>query len=69
MFFEYADTGSWTSSTYISNENDFKQIGDIISEVLDNINENEDNQREFISSMKNRVISICKKYPIYTEAY
>ena len=51
------------------NEHDFKQIGDIISEVLDNINENEDNQREFISSMKNRVISICKKYPIYTEAY
>ena len=26
MFFEYADTGSWTSSTYISNENDFKNI-------------------------------------------
>ena len=26
MFFEYVDTGSWTSSTYKSNENDFKSI-------------------------------------------
>ena len=26
MFFEYADTGSWTSSTYKSNEEDFKHI-------------------------------------------
>ena len=26
MFFEYVDTGSWTSSTYKSNENDFKGI-------------------------------------------
>ncbi len=26
MFFEYADTGSWTSSTYKRNENDFKSI-------------------------------------------
>ena len=51
------------------NENDFRQIGDIISEVLDNINKDEDNQIEFISSMKNKVISMCKKYPIYNEAY
>ena len=26
MFFEYADTGSWTSSTYKRNDNDFKSI-------------------------------------------
>ena len=51
------------------NENDFQQIGDMISEVLDNINQNADNQREFISSMQNKVISMCKKYPIYNEAF
>jgi len=51
------------------NENDFKQIGDMISELLDNINQNTDNQKEFISSMKNKVISMCKKYPIYNEAF
>ncbi len=51
------------------NENDFKEIGDIISEVLDNINEDQNKQHEFISSMKNRVIKMCKKYPIYNEAY
>ena len=50
-------------------ENDFSQIGNLISEVLDNINKNEDNQNEFIFSMKSKVISMCAKYPIYDEAY
>ena len=26
MFYDYVDSGSWTQSTYISNENDFKKI-------------------------------------------
>ena len=51
------------------NENDFSQIGDMISEVLDNINQNEDNQKQFISTMKNKVANMCKKYPIYKEAF
>ena len=50
-------------------ENDFSQIGNLISEVLDNINKNEDNQKQFVSSMKNKVINMCKKYPIYNEAF
>ena len=51
------------------NETDFREIGDMISEVLDNIHLNEDNQKQFISSMKDKVISMCKKYPIYNEAF
>ena len=51
------------------NENDFSEIGNMISEVLDNIHQNEDNQKQFISSMKEKVISMCKKYPIYNEAF
>jgi len=51
------------------NENDFSEIGNMISEVLENINQNEDNKKEFISSMKSKVISMCKKYPIYNEAF
>tara|TARA_B100000902_G_scaffold254067_1_gene240554 strand:+ start:17 stop:1306 length:1290 start_codon:yes stop_codon:yes gene_type:complete len=51
------------------NENDFSQIGDMISEVLENINQNEDNQKAFISSMKSKVINMCRKYPIYDEAF
>ena len=51
------------------NEKDFSQIGDMISEVLDNINQNEDIQKQFISKMKEKVINICKKYPIYNEAF
>ena len=51
------------------NENDFREIGNMISEVLENINQNHDNQKEFISSMKSKVISMCEKYPIYDEAF
>ena len=51
------------------NETDFSEIGDMISEVLDNIHQNEDNQKKFISSMKDKVIKMCKKYPIYNEAF
>ncbi|MDC3270226.1 serine hydroxymethyltransferase [Alphaproteobacteria bacterium] len=51
------------------NETDFSEIGDMISEVLDNIHLNEDNKKQFISSMKDKVINMCKKYPIYTEAF
>ena len=51
------------------NENDFREIGNMISEVLDNIHQNEDNQNQFISSMKSKVIDMCKKYPIYNEAF
>ena len=51
------------------NEGDFSQIGDMITEILDNINQNEDNQKQFIALMKERVINMCKKYPIYKEAF
>ena len=51
------------------NENDFREIGNMISEVLDNIHQTEDNQNQFISSMKSKVIDMCKKYPIYNEAF
>ena len=51
------------------NDNDFSEIGNMISEVLDNIHQNEDTQKKFISSMKDKVINMCKKYPIYNEAF
>ena len=50
-------------------ENDFSQIGDMISEVLANINQDEGNQKQFISKMKDRVKDMCSKYPIYKEAF
>ena len=51
------------------NDSDFRDIGKMISEILDNIDQNEDNQNQFISSMKTKVIDMCKKYPIYDEAF
>ena len=51
------------------NDSDFSEIGNMISEVLDNIHQSEDNQKQFISSMKDKVINMCKEYPIYTEAF
>ena len=51
------------------NDSDFSEIGNMISEVLDNIHQSEDNQKQFISSIKDKVFNMCKKYPIYTEAF
>ncbi len=51
------------------NQQDFAQIGNMISEVLENINQNDDNKKQFISSMNEKVINMCKKYPIYNEAF
>ena len=51
------------------NEDDISEIGNMISEVVDYIHQNEDNQKKFISSMKDKVIQMCKKYPIYIEAF
>jgi glycine hydroxymethyltransferase len=51
------------------NESDFSEIGNMISEVLDNIHQNENSQNQFIASMKAKVVDMCKKYPIYNEAF
>ena len=51
------------------NDSDFSEIGNMISEVLDNIHQNENSQNQFIASMKAKVVDMCKKYPIYNEAF
>jgi len=61
--------GTAAATTRGFNDSDFSEIGNMISEVLDNIHQSEDNQKQFISSMKDKVINMCKKYPIYTEAF
>ena len=61
--------GTAAATTRGFNEKDFSQVGGMISEVLDNISLSENDQKQFILSMKDRVVSICKKYPIYNEAF
>jgi glycine hydroxymethyltransferase len=50
--------GTAAATTRGFNEKDFSEVGDMISEVLDKINQSEDDQKQFISSMKNKVISM-----------
>ena len=50
-------------------EEDFKEVGNLISNVLDSLLLNENEQQEILNNTKNEVINMCKKYPIYTEAY
>ena len=61
--------GSAAATSRGFNESDFSEIGNMISEVLDNIHQNENSQNQFIASMKARVVDMCKKYPIYNEAF
>ncbi|MFL2520570.1 MAG: serine hydroxymethyltransferase [Alphaproteobacteria bacterium] len=51
------------------NNNDFKEVGTLISNVLDSLLLNENEQKEALTNTREKVISICKNYPIYSEAY
>jgi len=48
---------------------DFTEIGNMISVALENINQNEDDKNKSISLIKDKVVNMCKKYPIYNEAF
>ena len=51
------------------NNSDFKEVGTLISNVLDSLLLNEDKQKEVLNNTREKVLSICKNYPIYNEGY
>ena len=51
------------------NNNDFKEVGTLISNVLDSLLLNENEKNEVLTNTREQVINICKNYPIYSEAY
>ena len=51
------------------NEDDFDKVGNMIADVLDSLLLEEEERSQIIKDMRNQVIKLCSKYPIYKEAY
>ena len=57
-----------TTSRGFNNE-DFKEVGHMISNVLDSLLLDDDKMQKISNETKLSVIKICSKYPIYNEAF
>jgi glycine hydroxymethyltransferase len=51
------------------NNEDFKEVGNMISDILDSLLLEENEKLNIINKIKEDVVSMCSKYPIYDEAY
>ena len=51
------------------NNNDFKEVGNIISDVLDSLLKNSEDQKIILTNIREKILQMCKNYPIYQEAY
>jgi len=51
------------------NENDFRQVAEMISDMLDSLLLNEKDMKKVSQATIEKVLNICKAYPIYDEAF
>ena len=51
------------------NNDDFREVGNIIANVLDSLLLDENEMDSVANDTKKKVVEICSKYPIYSEAY
>ena len=51
------------------NNNDFEEVGNIISDVLDSLLKNPEDQKIILKNTREKILQMCKNYPIYQEAY
>jgi Glycine/serine hydroxymethyltransferase len=51
------------------NSEDFKQVANMIADVLDSLLFNESEREEVCKTINKKVIDLCKNYPIYNEAF
>ena len=51
------------------NEEDFKKVGDMISDMLDSLLLKDQEKRDVFQITRNKILEMCKKYPIYDEAF
>ena len=51
------------------NNEDFKIVGNLISNVLDSLLLSESEKNYIANETREKVVSLCSKYPIYIEAF
>ena len=49
-------------------ENEFREIGNLIGDVLDGLSQNPDDNSKVESEVKLKVKTLCDKFPIYSQA-
>ena len=49
-------------------ENEFREIGNLIGDVLDGLSHNHDDNSKVESEVKLKVKALCDKFPIYSQA-
>ena len=51
------------------NENDFRKVGEMISDMLDSLQFSEDRKRKVFDDTRKNILEMCNLYPIYKEAF
>ncbi len=51
------------------NEKDFKEVAEMISDLLDSLLLNEEDRKKVFETTRAKVLDMCKAYPIYEEAF
>ena len=61
--------GTAAATTRGFNQEDFKEVGNMIADILDSLLLDEIKRQEVFNKTRTDVISLCSKYPIYDEAF
>ena len=51
------------------NEVDFEKVGDMISDMLDSLLLKDEEKKDVFEKTRGKILEMCKKYPIYDEAF
>jgi glycine hydroxymethyltransferase len=51
------------------NENDFREVAEMISDMLDSLLLNEEDKKKIFEATREKILDMCKAYPIYDEAF
>ena len=61
--------GTAAATTRGFNQDDFKQVGNMIADILDSLLLSENEREEVFNKTRKNVIELCSRYPIYDEAF
>jgi len=61
--------GSAATTARGFNENDFREVAEMICDMLDSLLLNDEDKKKISETIREKVLNICKAYPIYEEAF
>ena len=61
--------GTAAATTRGFNQEDFKQVANMIADILDSLLLSENDRDKVFNKTRENIIKLCSKYPIYDEAF